>query len=185
MRRARPSHMGLVMSETLTISQALRRIKKIKGQLAESRARAANSVTHRFADQPAFSFGTCVEQADTLRKELVEMQARVALANAVTTVVWDERITPLCLATRLLDEYKSEIAWLRGLVVKAQPDVVEEETDYNVVSGKNDRRDVRFKCALPEAKRAAEVARVQDLFDRLNDAVEQANHKTTLQPLRG
>lgn len=166
------------MSETLTISQALRRIKKLKGQLAEQRARAANSVSYKTTERPAFDFSSSVEAANVARKELVALQAAVSVANAETSVEWEGQTIRLCHATRLLDEYKSEIAWLRTLAVKSQSEVMEHEIEYDDEARKHVRRDVPWKCALPEAKRAGEVERVQGLFDKLNDAVETTNHKT-------
>ena len=54
--RGRRPQKGIEMS-TMTISQALRRVKKLKGELASHLSRAHVAVTHRAEQTPAFVFG--------------------------------------------------------------------------------------------------------------------------------
>ncbi len=160
----------------LTISQALRRIKKIKGQLSEYRSRAQSSVTHLADQTPAFSFEVETSVAAKAVNEMLRLQTAVAVANATTTVEVDGHKVPLAFVVRQLRELTGEIAWLKTLPVKAQDKVVESEIDYTgerpVTVPKT------YTCHLPEAKRAALVESRQALFDRLNDLVETTNHKT-------
>lgn len=166
------------MAET-TISQALRRIKKLKGQLAEHLSRAQAGVSFRSDALPAFSFSGSIEKADAARRELVHLESQLARTNASALVETDgDRIT-LAYAVRQLQELKSQIAWYRALPVRAHEDTSEESWSYND-DGKHVRTQVAWKCSLPEERRAAVVDGLQEQFDRLNDAVERANHATVL-----
>lgn len=162
----------------MTISQALRRIKKLKGQLGEHRTHAVASVTHLAEQTPAYGFSVSVEAADAVLAELLKLQTAVAVANAATFVEVDGRKILLAQATRELRELASTIAWIKTLPVKAQDKTVEAERDHDgekwVTTTKT------FTCHLPEAKRAEQASKLQDRFDALNDVVETTNHKTTI-----
>jgi len=160
----------------LTISQALRRIKKLKGQLGEHQARAQASVTHLVEHVPAFIFSTQIEKMDVVRTELLDLETAVARANAATVLEWDGKKIALALATRTLAELKSQIAWFKALSVKAQAETSEEDYDYT--AGGNVKVTKKFICHLPELKKAEKVTELQDRFDKLNDLVETTNHRT-------
>jgi len=162
----------------VTISQALRRIKKIKGQLAEHRSRANAAVTHLAEQTPAFSFEAETSVAAKAVNEMLRLQTAVAVANALTTVEIDGHKVPLAFVVRQLRELTGEIAWLKSLPVKAQDKTVESEQEHNgeryVTVAKT------YACHLPEAKRAELIKSRQTLFDQLNDLVETTNHKTAV-----
>ena len=167
-----------------TISQALRRIKKIKGQLAEHRTHAEAAVTHLAAHKPAFAFGATRELANAAVTELLALQTAVAVANATTLIEVDGRKVPLAFAVRALREMTSEIAWLRGLNVRTQETTVEQERSY-LDDGKIGLVSKEWTCHLPEAKRVELANAAQDRFDKLNDLVETVNHKTHVPPFGG
>jgi|SRR5208337_4548956 len=162
----------------LTISQALRRIKKLKGQIGEHRQRAQNSVTHLADQQPAYLFTTCREQAAVALEEMLKLQTAIAQANAKTIIDWDSKNIPLALAVRTLRELAAEIDWVKKLPVKAQDKTVETEREHDGEKWVNIAK--QFTCHLPEAKRADMAAELQDRFDKLNDIVETTNHKTAI-----
>lgn len=163
----------------MTISQALRRIKKLKGQLADHLARAQAGVSFRVDSPPAFAFAASVERANAVRDELLGLESRLAVTNANTSFDFDGRKVSLASAVRLLQELKGQIAWYKALPVRAREDTSEESWSYND-EGKHVRTQIAWKCSLPEEKRAAVSEGLQDHFDRLNDAVERANHSTVL-----
>lgn len=169
------------MDDKLTISQGLRKIKKLKGQIAEYQTRAQAAVTHRIDVQPAFSFSACVEKAEDLTILLLDLKGRLAYTNATTTIEFEKRTITLSAATQILQELKGQIAWYRGLHVRAQEETQEEEHTYND-EGKPVRVTTKYRCDLPEAKRAYVVDLMQDKFDRLNDLVEKTNHSVVLAP---
>jgi hypothetical protein len=165
----------------MTISQALRRIKKLKGELSDLRSRAEGSVTYSVKNPPAFNFGECFEQAANTRSELVRLEARLAATNADTTLTFDEKIMPLVEAIRWLQEFKGQISWIETLNVREQESTTDESWEYT-----DDMKKVKtiteWHCNLPRKKQAELVKQFKDKFDRLNDAVESTNHRT---PLKG
>lgn len=163
----------------MTIAQVLRRISKLKGEHKELLERAAAAVTYPAKQRPAFDFASTMEQAQTKRAELVGLEAALRVTNAVTKVEFSGRSASLTEATIVLQEYKSHIAWLRGLTVRAHETTVDESLEYNDEM-KRVKTVTEYACALPEAKRAALVAETQAKFDDLNDIVEGVNHRTPL-----
>jgi hypothetical protein len=161
-----------------TISQALRRVKKLKGELASHLDRARVAVTHRAEQVPAFAFSNCIELAAKARGEMLHLQTDIAVANSKNTVDWEGKPMSLALAARTLAELRGEIAWVKALPVKAQGSTTESEQEY--VGGQYVTVTKTFTCHLPEADQAALVERLQGKFDALNDLVETANHKTTI-----
>lgn len=168
------------MSEQ-TISQALRQVKKLKGRLAEVTGRASAAVSHQVGQKPAFTWVASLEQANKLRADLIALVSQIRVTNALTTFEHGGRKWTLTEAVAKLEDLKGEIAWFKGLPVKAQEQVNETEWGYGD-NGQRAQITVSWECHYPEAKRAFEVERLQDIFDRLNDAVERANHVTVLKP---
>jgi hypothetical protein len=166
----------------MTISQALRRMKKLKGQIAEHLDRATRAVSYAEKSPPAFDFAKCMEAAGAVRAELVALDAAVAVANATTELEFDGARMPLVQAVKTLQELKGQITWVKALPVQAQAEIVVETTEYAEVNGdyKHVRVEKKHMCALPEAKRAELTASLQDRFDRLNDAVETKNHRAAI-----
>jgi hypothetical protein len=163
----------------MTISQALRQIKKVKGQLGESLSRGQANVSHKTSVKPAFQFSTCMDKADVARASLVDLETRVAITNATTMISHRGRTMALVRAVRQLQELKAQIAWLRGLTVRNQAHTADQELEYRGAQG-HVHVDIPWTCHLPEAERAAKVDTIQQEFDALNDAVETTNHVTFL-----
>ena len=106
------------------------------------------------------------------------LEARVAVANAKKTVVdHTGGKVVLALAVRRLQETKGEIAFLRGLNLRSETERV-RETEWNDEEMKNITRftEVVHVSDLTEAQRDLEVKSLQDAFETLNNAVEEANH---------
>ena len=168
----------------MTISQALRRIKVLKGQIAERNARALSAVTYDSLKLPAFKFEDSVREADEFRTELLALETRLTIANAGTMVEFEGKRVCLAGAIRNLQEIKGQIAWFKSL--NCRVDAIEEvsvrHADYDEEGKRFSRLETtRFVCDLPEAKRAKTVARHQAMFDALNDVVESANHRTSFE----
>jgi len=170
------------MPNDITISQALRKIRDLKGRLAKHRANAAASVMFPVRDPPAYAFSEEVETAESLARELLRHQTAVTVANAEATLEWDGKKVRLTWAVKRLEELKGEIKWYEGLVVSPQEDKIEDVVEFTEVSGRyeNVKREKKFKCFLPEAKRAERVRALQEEFNRLNDQVETINHRTSV-----
>lgn len=166
------------MSE-MTLSQALRHSKKLKGKIAELTARATQSVSYKASTPPAFKFSSVMESLESSKAELVGLETRIALTNARTVVDADGRKMSVIEAVRRLQELKSAIGFLKSLPVRSHEDTKESEREY----GSPVAIDTPWKCDMPEASRALKVDEVQSVFDRINDAVERINHVTRLEPL--
>lgn len=166
----------------LTISQGLRRVKKCKGRLAELTARAAASVSYEAANKPPFDFSATRTEVAKVREELIELEAGIARANATATIAVDDRRMTLAEAIRRLQELKAEMAWLSQLALRAGTERV-ADTEWDEASQRSVRRtrEVLWVSELSEPERAAELESLRDHFERLNDAVEAANHRTAIE----
>ncbi len=166
----------------MTIAQALRRIKKLKGRMAELTARAAGSVSHLVDKKPAFDFQATRQEIGTVREELIKLEAAVTRANATAKVEYDGRAMTISEAVRRLQEIKAEIAWLAQLSLREGTEV-RQDVDYDALTGRNVVRKIEttFVTALAETQRVAEIDALRDRFERLNDAVESANHRTSVE----
>lgn len=167
----------------LTIAQALRKIKDIKGKTARHSQNAMANVTHKTKDEPAYSFGAEWEKATALVDEMLDLQTRVALANGRTTIDYEGRPRTLVWCTKKLAELKGAIAWHQGLQVRAKGKSTEEELQWQRVQGGSAEHvhvAVEYTCHLPEAERAARVQSLEQKFAELNDLVETMNHRTAV-----
>lgn len=161
----------------LTISQALRRIKKLKGELAVHLQRAASANTFKKAEEPAFRFGPMLELAESVRSDLIRLETDVARTNAQTAIPSGYTLTE---ATKRLRELKSQLAWYESLNCREHIETTSKEVDYDHDGPGRHYITTTWYCDMPVAKKAARVTELQEEFDRLNDAVETANHRTEL-----
>lgn len=169
--------------ETMTISQALRHAKKLKGRISDARDRAQKAVTHPADEKPAFDFRATMERADSLSDELAELEGRLALANAREFVDFRGRSMSLCHAVRALQELRGRIAWVKTLAVQATSEYSVTDSEWSDEHERTVRRRVDWKCHLPEAERARLADDLQDRFDELNALVERRNQEAPLVPL--
>jgi hypothetical protein len=166
------------MSE-LTISQALRAIARLKGNLTKYKERAFEGVTYRLDAVPAYRFSDMMEKIDTARGDLVLLEARVAITNATTKIAFDGKQLTLTQALKQLQEFKDELAWLATLPVRPGETTKSYENVHR--AGGYETVAVDYKCDFPEARRSDRIDVVQAKFDALNDALERKNHETPLQ----
>jgi hypothetical protein len=169
------------MSEKMTIAQALRRIKKLKGQIAEHTQRAVAGVSYDVTKVPSFRYAEAVEAMFAIQDEVVALESRVAVANATGTIVEGNKELSLALAIRTLQELKGRIAFLKGLNLRNET-VQTRTNDWDDVEMKHINRvsETTFKSDLSEKDRDQQVKALQDRFEVLNNAVEDANHATTV-----
>lgn len=166
------------MSDKVTIAQALRRIKKLKGQIAEQSTRAQQSVSYVQGKVPAFRFHEAMLALGGARDEMLDLESRVAVANAKKTVldVNGNKLT-LSRAVRVLQEMKGQIAFLRGLTLRAETVREREQTwDEDAMKHINRVTEVTYVSDLSEQTRDLSVKALQDSFEVLNNTVEEANH---------
>lgn len=167
----------------MTISQAIRKVKDLKGRIAKHQGYAASSVHYEVKNPPAYDFAAELRTVETMNVELLKLQTAIAVANATTSVEWNGGKVKLTWAIKRLEEIKGSIKWYETLGVTSQTDSVTESWEYqNDASGTLQRVRIEkpIKCDLPEAKRNETVQKLQDEFNRLNDVVETINHRTSV-----
>jgi hypothetical protein len=168
------------MSDKMTVSQALRRIAKLKGQIGEYRNRAYAGVSYKQDAKPAFQFQDCINKMVAAQKELLDLQTKIAIANSNTNVAASKYTITLTEAIIKLQQMKGDIVWLKTLAVRPQAETEEKEWGYDEDMSKRMITFVKWICDLPESQRADMIDEVQKQFDELNDAVERMNHITLI-----
>jgi hypothetical protein len=165
------------MSDKMTIAQALRRIKKLKGQIAENEQRAKAGVSYDSTKVPAFRFQEAASKMFALQDEVVALEARVAIANATATVQDGSQAVILATAVRTLQELKGRIAFLKGLHLRSET-VKDRSQEWDDVEMKHISRvtETTYVSDLSEQDRDSQVKVLQDRFEVLNNAVEDSNH---------
>jgi hypothetical protein len=161
----------------MTIAQALRRIKKIKGLIAENEARAKASVSYDLTKVPEFRYNESFSNMTSLQLEMVELESKVAVANAKALVKHGESEFLLTKAVRLLQELKGQIAFLKGLQLRSET-VKNREQDWDDNESKHITRvsETTFVSDLSEKDRDRQVKELQNVFEVLNNSVEDMNH---------
>jgi hypothetical protein len=175
----------MAAEKELTIAQALRRIKDIKGKVALHAKNAHASVTHKTESPPAYVFSAEWEKATSLTEEMIDLQARVSAANCRTMIDYEGKTRSLSWCTKKLAEIKGAIAWHETLasMVRAQEKTTEKEYAWVPRSGGSAEHTLvstEWTCHLPEGKRAARVEELQAKFAELNDLVETQNHRVVV-----
>lgn len=166
----------------MTISQLLRKISKLKGEVQEQRSRAESAAVYNEKEAPAFGFEDSHAAAEKAVEELIRLQSALRKANAGTLVTLSGgQVICLAEATCRLQELKSRIAWLKTLTVQTQEKRNVETVEYDTLAGQRLKVMNVFLCQFPEGKKAAALKEAQDAFDGLNDLVETANHQTVVQ----
>lgn len=166
-------------TQNLTVSQALRTLKRLRGEIAAAQQRMQASSSWQKGKESEYKFSEVSAERDRLSKEITGLHARILRTNAATQVKDGEEDIFLCEATLRLAEIKGEIALLQGL--RLQHGEVEREQVYNHRTGEYiSQPPIVFESALTERERDEKVKALQDRFERLNDAVEKVNHITPL-----
>lgn len=165
----------------MTVAAALRRIKKLKGEIAELTARATSSASFPELRPPPFKY---FEAEDLRRQKILEMldlQEAVAISNASTKVTFaEDEVMSVPRVIRVLDEVKAEIAFLRDLPIHDRTRDFEQRREqiWDDALNKTVTRLVEvvtISVMTPE-ERARRVDMLQARFELLNVALEARNH---------
>jgi hypothetical protein len=164
----------------MNINQALRRIKVLKGQVSAWETRASISNVVGQDETPTYKFEECISNRAAALAELIDTEARVAVANANNKV----RGISLCEAIRRLQNFKAEIAWLRVLPDLPVSEVVEKRDarawDASVKEYIYVKEDYKKTCTMDARAVQRKVDALQTEFDALNSEVEAANHSVEI-----
>jgi hypothetical protein len=168
----------------MNISQALRRISVIKGQLATTATRFASSVTWIDDAKPTYSLAECDVAWARLVGEQTSLEAAVAIANATNKITYRGQEFTLAFAVKQLAVFKAKIALLRTLNCQATAERTDVTRDTEYVNGNyvTVTREKKVHCAFTERERDTSVQVAQTDFDELNALVEAANHTIQVDP---
>ncbi|MBP7134347.1 hypothetical protein KBA73_03970 [Patescibacteria group bacterium] len=169
-----------MVKKSFTISQALRRLKVVKGDLAKHGSRASQGVSYRKEDRkPTYEFQAERAARAAAQEEMILLETGIARANALTLVSFEGRELPIAEAIRRLQEFKANIAWYGGLSTREGEEKESyHEYDASLARHVTKERPCTYVCELPERGRDAVVEALQVQFQTLNDVVETANHVT-------
>lgn len=180
----------------LTISQALRRRKKLKGEIHTHTDRLRSSIVYDEKRPPSFPFEESQKALKLAKFELIHLEDAIARANARATITFKDETVHLTWVLRTLAELKGDITRYEGyehfcLPEKRNVDKVEspdlsEAIETPFAGGvrrshpKKTIETVRISN-ITEKERAQKVEQLQREFEELNDLLETANHSTTLE----
>ncbi|MCZ2224265.1 MAG: DIP1984 family protein [Chitinophagales bacterium] len=165
----------------MNISEALRRIKKLKGVVAQESGRMKTSVSHLENEPPAFDFKESLLAYEKAKSELVSLEGRLAKTNGVTTIDFGGKKVSLAEAIRQLQELRGDITLFKELVLRNSVEKT-KESSYDEDKEKYVYTTVTQKwvSAISEREREEAVNNLETKFEALNNAVEKANHSTSL-----
>jgi len=162
-----------------TVSQALRRIKELKGKVALVSRRMAESVCWvEPGNKPTYVFSALDEERDALVVELVVLKGRLAKTNTNTNIVADGKTMSIQTAVFAMAELKAEREMLGGLrIVEGE---FKDHVDGYDEKGRPIYETKKHVAALGLLKRDEAVAALEKRITEINEVVEDANHRTAL-----
>ncbi len=169
------------MASEMTISMGLRKVSRLKGDLAKSTARAAEVVSWSEDHVPSWKFEEVMAGRKLEREMLITLETAIARANALTVIEFRGRKLTLTEAIRRLQELKGERPFYERLNIRTVP---EERTEYGLDKegrGVHITKKVVWVSAISVVERDALVRGLADEFEELNGLVERANHSTVLE----
>lgn len=165
----------------ITISAALRRIAALKGESGRLIGRRSKSIVYRVDSPPAWSLEEIETGLSDVRKELLDLKARLAVANATNYVTVEGESRTLTSCVTELQELKGQIASDEALLVatKARAEFNVSDTEWTEDGGRR-TVEVAYKCDLTTKVLDERIAALRERFAMINASVEDANHKVTV-----
>jgi len=169
----------------LTISLGLRKVKDLKNKLSECDARIRSSTIWIEENPPVWKYEDLVKQRKQLVDELCALKARIAKANAMTSLQLDGRDWTLGELVAVLAELKGEIALVTGFHTQNEEKKVETSSSWEPDEHDYSKRNkvtttTTTVCAVPTKKKAELIEALKARFAVINDSVETINHQTQL-----
>mgnify|MGYP006273853241 CR=1 FL=1 len=169
----------------MTVAAALRRIKKLKGEIATLDMRIKQSACHLEDKEPPFSYGASMEERTKKVMDLSRLQTVVAVSNATTSFQYEGLSILVVGAVKHLEEIKAKIALLNGLPIRDRVRDVEVER-VNEWSDEHERAVTRTTekvhlSSISRAQQAEQIASLTSQFETLNVALEACNHSTFIE----
>lgn len=170
--------------EVRTIAQALRRIKDLKGALARCDERMMGSARWEAENEPAYKFDALNTERVELEGQIVSLRTRIAVANATTSVRMGDKSILLAGAVHRQAEIKGRIALLNRLPVQVRHEMERSDSQrvYDEATGRYlvEKTSTTTCVAMTERERAEKVEELQQELRDLDEALQEANHRTEL-----
>jgi hypothetical protein len=158
---------------TMTISKALRQIKKLKGQIADVTSRMMATTSFREDQLPDFDYATLRTERSTSVLELVALKAAVAKANALATIRYNDKDVTVTEGIYILSELKAEAELLSQFNLRHG---LEKEYVGRSTDGTPTYNSYNWTAVMTEQERVDALAALRQEIDNLNDALETSNH---------
>lgn len=180
------------MPETITISDALRRIKAIKGDIARWSALFANSnVWIEDQPRPAYASGEIEKNLQALTNQLVKLKTALAIANASTYITFSsaeeaqsrfssKQQMSLVEVNCLLSENKSRQTVYAALVTLSEPESTIRRAAY-APTGQVTQVEVKQHSPVTTRVKDQALKNLRDEFAYLNSLLERANNTNTIE----
>ena len=162
----------------MNITNALRRIAILKGEIARWDTRLSQSIIYRETAVPAYPTAECFETLSKLTTEMLDLRQRVAIANATHTITIDDESFTLAGTILTMAEVKSRLAVLNRLACQATATVTLKETSY--IGGVAAQTEYTQCCDLVTRERDTRVSQLEESFQKMNALLEAANHTTKI-----
>lgn len=167
------------MTKINTISQALRRIKELKGKVAQLDRRMQESVCwSEPGAKPVYNFAGLAEEREIVVAELVTLKGRLAKTNSTTTLVVLDRKLSVQTAVFLLAELKGRKDMIASLSIREGE--FKESTHAYDERGRAVFETKRMVTALGLLARDEQVASLEKSIAEINEVIEDTNHRTAL-----
>ena len=165
----------------MTIAQALRKVKKLKGDLADLNAKVKMGCTFEKTKVPAFSFSDSYKKFKETSQELIELQSKIAIANSKNSIKVDKRSISLALAARETQEIRSEISLLKELLIRNEV-VKTPDRNWDEITEKYVLKitETEYVSSLSEIERDTMIKELEAKYESINNALESANHSVTV-----
>lgn len=161
----------------MKISNLLRRIKALKGELAELTTKLVQSFSWIDDDKPDYDFKELVKIYGDTKNQLIKAKTDVAILNANRKISFKGNEITLTAAVHQLQELKDEIAFYTGI----QPNNRKEKrVGYEYDENSNRKQvvtEINHYSALTVQERDNKLKSLREDFAELNNLVECENNK--------
>lgn len=166
----------------MTAGAALRRIKKIKGEIAELDKLIKSSAVFLENKPPPFAINDLLGKRKEKVDEMLDLQTRLHTSNAGASFSFEGRTVKVNFAVRALDEIKALISLLQGLPVRdrspdTEPDRVLEIDPTTRQPFYREAQKI-FISPMTKVEQLKAISALNDEFDALNAELEACNHRT-------
>ena len=175
--------------EKMRLSEALRTRKQLKSNLKKYSERFVKNVSYISDKEPEFSFTDDLEFYRKTTAELVQLEAKIAKANALRTVKvpenWIERISTdqisLAEAIRWCSEIKSEITLIKSLYLKSGSEK-SKESFWDDNTDKTVYREVEtiWVSKMTEKQKDETISLLEEMFSSMDRVIERVNNSSTI-----